>query len=59
MATAKKTDTVQTQPVELKQYQVQWLLSHNGKDFNTGDILSLSDDEAAPLLRSGVITLQG
>jgi len=42
-----------------KQYRVQWLLSHNGKDFNAGDVLSLTDDEAAPLLKSGVITLQG
>lgn len=59
MAANKKPNDVQSEPVELKQYQVQWLLSHNNKDFNTGDSLSLSDDEAAILLKSGVITLQG
>lgn len=40
-------------------YQVNWLLSHNGQDFESGSIIELLDDEAEPLLLLGVIKLAG
>jgi len=48
MAVAKKTS-----------FQVQWLLSHDGKDYPAGETIRLSDDESTPLLESGVIKLAG
>jgi hypothetical protein len=41
--------------IELKSYEAQWLLSHNGTDFNAGELIELSDDDASQLLKSGVI----
>ena len=40
-------------------YRVNWLLSHNGQDFESGSVIELLDDEAEPLLLSGVIKLVG
>lgn len=40
-----------------KKYQVNWKLQGVGKkDLNEGDIVSLEADDAAPLLKLGVIT---
>lgn len=40
-----------------KQYKVNWKLQGIGKkDLNEGDTVSLEDDDAAPLLKVGVIT---
>jgi len=51
MAAAKK-------PAETKKtYTVQWLLSYEGNDYEQGATLSLSENEAAPLLELGVIKL--
>jgi len=45
--------------VAKKKYAVQWLLSHDGKDYPAGETITLSSDEATPLLESGVILLAG
>lgn len=43
-----------------KKYVVNWPLSgHRGKDFAAGDIVPMSDEDAAPLLACGVLTVEG
>ena len=39
------------------QYVANWLISgHKGKDFQAGDVVSLPEDEAAPLLACGALS---
>ena len=43
-----------------KQYVANWLISgHKGKDFQAGDVVSLPDEEAAPLLACGALSVKG
>ena len=39
-----------------KNYPVNWGLSHNKKEYEEGDSVSLSEDESKPLLTLGVIS---
>ena len=39
-----------------KNYPVNWGLSHNKKEYEEGDSVSLSEDESKPLLKLGVIS---
>jgi len=42
------------------QYVANWLISgHKGKDFQAGDEVSLPEDEAAPLLACGALSVKG
>lgn len=52
-----KEETAEAEATEIKSYEVQWLLSHNGTDFNSGELIELLDDDASQLLKSGVIKL--
>lgn len=41
-----------------RDYVAQWLVSHNGENYNAGDVLNLTDAEAGPLLATGCIILK-
>lgn len=43
-----------------KKYVLNWALhGHRGKDFAAGDVVRMSDEDAAPFLACGVLSVEG